>query len=534
MDEQGKKKQKFYYVWRKDLGYYVVNIDNPYWDGEKKQMRHRYQMVGKSKSKGGSIEFGPKYSSQMAQQQIIDEIALSKSLNVGEYLVLNKVKKRLKIAPALTKAFGQDAAQRILALAAYSVCTGEPLSYAQLWLVDHGFGDLDLEAPRISEFLPHLTQDLQKTFFQGWLKRKGSGGTLCYDITSVSSYGKNNDLIEWGYNRDGERLEQLNLALLSGRDNGLPLWYTPLNGSLHDGKSLRALVDELSKLECGKFALVMDRGFYSQSNINYLVENKIEFMIPIPNTTGWHKQLIREQRSHMFSNVEGYIPSSDGGRLLQSITVYRPFEDGSRGWVHIYYDSKIRSQAEQRFMEEYKQRYDEFASGELNPEYLDYYYEYFKRGYRTKNGQKVLAKKDPVEIFAEDISGYWCIHTNGEKDATKALVAYRRRSDIEQLFDDLKNTLDCNCIRVHTKGAMLGRLFIQFIALILLTELKQMIKENQSELSKYGSNHRQILKRVASYSRVKFKGKYKDIFSTPTKAQETIFAAFDINISPNQ
>ncbi|MGI6481577.1 MAG: hypothetical protein ACOXZ2_08390 [Sphaerochaetaceae bacterium] len=47
---------------------------------------------------------------------------------------------------------------------------------------------------------------------------------------------------------------------------------------------------------------------------------------------------------------------------------------------------------------------------------------------------------------------------------------------------------------------MQGRLFIQFIALILLTELKQMIKENQSELSKYGSNHHQILKRVASYS----------------------------------
>ncbi|HHU88829.1 MAG TPA: hypothetical protein GXZ38_05685, partial [Spirochaetales bacterium] len=49
MEEQRKNKQKFYYVWRKDLGYYVVNIDNPYWDGEKKQMRHRYQMVGKSK-----------------------------------------------------------------------------------------------------------------------------------------------------------------------------------------------------------------------------------------------------------------------------------------------------------------------------------------------------------------------------------------------------------------------------------------------------------------------------------------------------
>ncbi len=533
MDSERQNKQKFYYVWRKDLGYYAVNIDKPYWDPEKKQMRHRYTMVGKSKSKDGPIEFGPKYRAQMAEQQALEQITISKSLSIGEYLVLQQVQKRLKITPALNRAFGKEAAKRILALASYSVSTGEPLSYAQSWLLGHGFGELDLEAPRISELLPHLTEDLQNTFFQGWLKRRGSGGTLCYDITSVSSYGKNNDLIEWGYNRDGERLEQLNLALLSGRDNGLPLWYTPLAGSLHDGKSLRALVDELTKLECGRFALVMDRGFYSQANINYLVEKKIHFMIPIPNTASWHKLLIREHRSHMFSNVDGYIPSTDGGRLLQSITVYRPFADGSRGWVHIYYDSKIRAQAEQRFMEEYKQRYDEFASGELDSEYLDYYDEYFKRGYRTKSGQKVLAKKDPVQVFEEDISGYWCIHSNTEKDAAKALVAYRRRSDIEQLFDDLKNTLDCNRIRVHSKAAMRGRLFVQFIALILLTELKQMIKENQNKLSKYGSNHRQILKRVASYSRVKFKDKYKDLYSAPTKAQETIFTAFDIDITKN-
>ena len=198
---------------------------------------------------------------------------------------------------------------------------------------------------------------------------------------------------------------------------------------------------------------------------------------------------------------------------------------------HHYYDSEIRSQAEQRFMETYKKRYDEFVSGNLDPDYLDYYEEYFKRGNRTKNGQKVLAKKDPVQVFAEDISGYWCIHTNTEKDAKKALSAYRKRFDIEQLFDDLKNTLDCNRLRVHTKPAMQGRLFVQFIALILLTELKKMIAENQSQLSKYGTNHRQILKRVASYSRVKFKGKYKDLYSVPTKAQELIFTAFGIEVT---
>jgi len=531
MEERVKDKQKFYYVWRKDLGYYVVNTDNPYWDAEKKQMRHRYTMVGKSKTKDGPIEFGPKYRAQMAKENAIDALAISQTTTIGEYLILNEAQKRAKIAPALTKAFGKEESKRILALAAYSVCTGEPLSYAQPWLVDHGFGDLDLEATRISELLPRLNKDLQNSFFKDWLKRKGGGGTLCYDITSVSSYGKNNDFIEWGYNRDREQLQQVNLALLSGRDSGLPLWYNPLAGSLNDAKSLTSLVGELDKLECEKFALVMDRGFYGKANINYLVSKGIKFMIPIPSTVGWHKKLIGEHRSTMFSNVEGYIPSTDGGRLLQSVTIYRPFEDGSRGWVHIYYDSEIRSQAEQRFMETYKKRYDEFVSGNLDPDYLDYYEEYFKRGNRTKNGQKVLAKKDPVQVFAEDISGYWCIHTNTEKDAKKALSAYRKRFDIEQLFDDLKNTLDCNRLRVHTKPAMQGRLFVQFIALILLTELKKMIAENQSQLSKYGTNHRQILKRVASYSRVKFKGKYKDLYSVPTKAQELIFSAFGIEFT---
>jgi hypothetical protein len=528
---QAQDKQKFYYVWRKDLGYYVVNIDNPYWDAEKKQMRHRYTMVGKSRTKDGPIEFGPKYRARMAKETVIDSLAISRTTAVGEYLVLKETQKRLKIASALSKVYGKEDSNRILALASYSVCTGEPLSYAQPWLADHGFGDLDLEAPRISELLGRLNEDLQNTFFKSWLNRRGSGGTFCYDITSVSSHGKNNDLIEWGYNRDGEKLQQVNLALLSGRDNGLPLWYTPLSGSLNDSKSLTCLVDELEKLECGAFALVMDRGFYSKTNINYLVDKKMKFMIPIPNTVGWHKKLIREHRGRMFSNVDGYIPSTDGGRLLQSVTIYRPFEDGSRGWVHIYYDSEIRSQAEQRFMEEYKRRYDEFASGNPDPDHLDYYEEYFKRGNRTGNGQKVLARKDPVKVFEEDTSGYWCIHTNAEKDAQKALSAYRSRGDIEQLFDDLKNTLDCNRLRVHTKAAMQGRLFIQFIALILLTELKKMIAENSREFIKYGNNHRQILRRVASYSRVKFRGKYNDLYSTPTKAQELIFTAFGIDIS---
>jgi hypothetical protein len=72
MNKQKNSSKKFKYVYRKDLGYYTVSTDDPYWDKEKKQMRHRYTLVGKSMSKGGPIEYGAKYRSAQAQKQLFE------------------------------------------------------------------------------------------------------------------------------------------------------------------------------------------------------------------------------------------------------------------------------------------------------------------------------------------------------------------------------------------------------------------------------------------------------------------------------
>ncbi len=82
--------QKFYYVFRKDLGYFIVNTDTPYWDKEKKISRHNYTMVGKSYSKGGEIIFGPKYKSMMKEQVPMKDIIVSTTTNVGEVLIFKK------------------------------------------------------------------------------------------------------------------------------------------------------------------------------------------------------------------------------------------------------------------------------------------------------------------------------------------------------------------------------------------------------------------------------------------------------------
>ena len=60
--------------------------------------------------------------------------------------------------------------------------------------------------------------------------------------------------------------------------------------------------------------------------------------------------------------------------------------------------------------------------------------------------------------------------------AAGALNAYRQKDAVEKGFDDFKNDLDMKRRRIHSNAAMEGRIFIQFIALILTTYLKRIMK----------------------------------------------------------
>lgn len=67
------------------------------------------------------------------------------------------------------------------------------------------------------------------------------------------------------------------------------------------------------------------------------------------------------------------------------------------------------------------------------------------------------------------------IDTNAEKNPSEALYTNRQRNDIELLFNDMKNLIDCHRLRVYTDKLMQGRLFVNFIPLIVLTARKGLI-----------------------------------------------------------
>ena len=103
-------------------------------------------------------------------------------------------------------------------------------------------------------------------------------------------------------------------------------------------------------------------------------------------------------------------------------------------------------------------------------------------------------------VILEHLFNYWYIYTNAEKDAKTALETYRERNGIEVFFDDLKNELDCERLRFHSSRAMYDRLFIQFIAIILLSAIRKVIVEKGERFSKYATSYRDVPRRVNSFS----------------------------------
>lgn len=116
-----------------------------------------------------------------------------------------------------------------------------------------------------SELLASITEEAKCEFFRLQEKRRIDKEFRAYDITSISSYSECLKQVQYGNNEEGDRLPQLNLALVFGETSNLPFYYRKLAGKIPDVKTLKILLAEPDILGYSKVKLVMDRGFYSES-----------------------------------------------------------------------------------------------------------------------------------------------------------------------------------------------------------------------------------------------------------------------------
>jgi transposase len=465
-----------------------------WWDKEKKQSRSKRTLIGrlddatgkivptdgrcrKDKSKQGTENTLPKRSSVVYTE-------ISHQYYGATYL-LDCISEEIGLIQDL-KICLPNCHKQILSIAYYLILeNNNPLYRFEKWGLTHNhpYG-MDISSPRSSELFASITDDAVSHFFRLQGKRRIEKEYWAYDSTSISSYSEMLNQIQYGKNKENDRLAQLNLLLVFGEESGLPFYYRKLAGNIPDVKTVKNLLADLDVLGIGKVKLVMDRGFYSETNINGLYQEHMKFLVGVRISLAFvRKELdVAYENIRMFQNYEqsldiyGYTISTEWNYKQESPYKGDTITAKRRIYIHLYYNIEKGAEDERNFDRKIFAYYNELISGQKVESHEKRYQQFFEIKKTPKGGIHVKAKDDSIRE-AKRYFGYFALVTNEKMDAFTALKIYRMKDVVEKAFGNIKERLNLRRLLVSSERNLDGKLFVEFVALILISYINKKMQE---------------------------------------------------------
>lgn len=484
----------------------IGKLDNNHMPEYKKEYIEKLAAAGK--------ETPPKSSYSL------EEIRDSSIKEYGAHYLFRKIAEATGLLKILEDIFSSRY-QKIFDLACYLAASGDPLMYCDDWLSKTEAFTSRLPSSEISELLQDIDQGKQEAFFAAWSAYRREREYLALDITSVSSYSKLISDVEYGYNRDGENLPQVNLCLLVGEESRLPVYRMLYQGSLKDVSTLKTSLKAAYSLGKERLRLVMDKGFFSKKNLETLLSGPEQsaFLLAVPFTSKIAKDAVNAYRDKV-EDVNCAIPWDK--QSIQGIAAATKIAD-KKAYVHVFYNM-VKAAETKSCLRGYVKRLSAMAAE--NPENKDFKeeFDYYLRITPDKRTGKprVSIKKDVVEAEYEH-AGYLVIVSNHCRSPENAIYLYRTKDVVEKGFYRLKNELDLNRLRIHSDPAMRAKIFVSFISLILVCYIHKVMMEHKMYKD---WTMREMIKNLEKL-RVQYIAENRILYPL-TKTQRKIYACFGL------
>jgi transposase len=462
-----------------------------FWDKEKKQSRAKRTLIGRVDPNTGEIiptdGRGRKKQEApaAAKRGPIPSTQTARKFYGATYL-LDAIGEKLGITQDLKQCFPW-LAQQILSIVYYLILEDKnPLYRFEKWshLHKHPYGD-NISSQRSSEIFASVTEEAKSQFFRLQGKRRVDKEYWAYDITSISSYSEGLRQVQYGRNKEGDPgLAQLNLALVFGETSNLPFYYRKLAGNIPDAKTITNLLSDFSTLGFSKVKLVMDRGFYSEGNINALFKAHLKFLISAKMSLSY----IRKELDGIYDRFRSYEHFNEKYELYchtvptqWNYTEHRPYKgdtltEPKRLYIQYYYNIDKAAEDEKAFDRKLVGLLHELESGNRVPEHEPLYKKYFEVKTTPKRGARVTVNEESV-AKAKRYYGYFTLITNETMDAETALEMYRNKDVVEKAFGNLKERLNMRRTLVSSEQCLDGKLFVEFVALIYLSYIKKQMQD---------------------------------------------------------
>ena len=407
----------------------------------------------------------------------------SKRYYFGATYLLDQVGKELGIIDDLKQCF-PNTYKMMLSIVYYLILEDKsPLYRFENWGIrhKHPYGK-DIPSQRSSDLFMNITQDKIDDFFRLQRKRRIEDEYLYYDITTISSLSTTLKQVQYGHNKENDKLPQLNLALVYGEKSELPFYYRKLAGNIPDVKTIKTLLAELDILGFKNTKLVMDKGFYSLDNINKMLQDRVKFLI----STKTSIKIIKEEIDKAYATIHQTQNYNDTYQLYSTTVpvdwVYKTKKASShkkrRVYLHVYYNLISMAEKQNNFDKHLSKLKNEILEGKRIKEHENQYEQYFIVKGNVPGKITVTIKEDAVK-HAKRYFGFFTLLSYEKMDSIVALERYRNKDLIEKAFCNLKDRLNLRRTSVSSESSLEGKMFVEFVALIYLSYIKKKMQEKK-------------------------------------------------------
>jgi len=510
--------------------------DTPYYDREKKQIRHKSKYLGKNID--GEIVRVRQEKMVPAGKGVLS--APKAAFTHGNLEVVQNIVQELSIIETLDKIFNEIERDTVLALVYNRVLRPTAMCNVQTWFEGSSLWlsnpDLSLSSQRISELLANIGRgNIPEQFMADFCSKINPGAILLYDITSFSSNSQLINLLEYGYNRDGDGLPQINFSLVVDKDRGIPVRYEIYPGSIADITTLENTLQRLKAAGLENFQLIMDRGFFSQTTLATLLDEKIPFIMPAT----LQLKSIRQLMSNSLNKVTNAVNLHKFGKesiFAMPVTLVHQYDLEQTPRMlkvkgYCFYDPKREQDEREAFFQQLHDAIERLKN--YNPKNLknpNIAAKGVLKGFTNYVTWKFIDGKFEVKPKQNAVKqrlnkmGKFILLYQGDLDWITCLTLYRQRDAVEKCFMAMKDFLGALPLNVHKEETMKGFLFVVFLGMVIRTKLHIKMKDNG--LAKQFSVEKMLLEleKIKKYQLENG----EIIVSEVTKKNRTILEAFNL------
>jgi hypothetical protein len=259
---------------------------------------------------------------------------------------------------------------------------------------------------------------------------------ILIDATGLPSQSTQIPLAKRGYSNPMNFDTQFNLLYIYSATSRMPVYYKLLPGNIREVKAFKN-----SLLEAGlqKAVIVADKGFYSQANIDLMIAEALQFIVPLRRDNSLIDYSMI--KANTFKDAANYFEHE------KRAIWHQKYDAGDGLYLHLFLDEQLRV----------KEETDYLARIRTHPE------KYSIKDYHERKNR----------------FGTIAMLTNLTGTQQQVYQTYKGRMAIEVMFDGMKNVMDADHTYMQDEQTLQGWMFINHIVLQWYQHLYIELKEKE-------------------------------------------------------